>query len=198
MTACIGTPISWPRLERHALAADPAIARHLTQCPACQQCLEEITRDVVALPVLVVPAKKPARFRWWYALVPVLAAAAILVAIWPRQHAENITSIKGVGDVTLGVVRERRGAITEDATTFAPGDRWKLVITCAPGHETQITVDVTDATTIDHPLAPAELACGNRIVLPGAFELNGGANRVCAHVTSSGHTGTACVTLRPE
>lgn len=196
---CIGEPISWPRLERHAASADPAIARHLEQCPACRQCLAEITRDVVALPVLVVPEPPPAkRFHWWLALVPALAAALVLVLVRSKPHADNITTIKGVGDVTLGVVRERRGAITEDATTFAPGDRWKLVITCAPGHATAITVDVTDARTVDHPLAPAELACGNRVVIPGAFELTGGANRVCAHVTSSGATGTACVTLRPE
>ncbi|MFT3698208.1 MAG: hypothetical protein QM831_34015 [Kofleriaceae bacterium] len=200
MIACIGEPISWPRLERHAVTADPAIARHLEQCAACRECMLEITRDVVALPVLNVPdAPKKRAFKWWFALVPAIAAAAILLFVMrPRSHAENITSIKGVGDVTLGVVRERHGAITEDASTFAPGDRWKLVITCAPGHSTQITVDVTDAKTTDHPLAPAELACGNRVVIPGAFELNGGANRVCAHVSSSGNAGTACVTLRPE
>ena len=35
--ACIGEPVSWLRLEMFAAGriADPAIASHLTACPAC-------------------------------------------------------------------------------------------------------------------------------------------------------------------
>jgi hypothetical protein len=214
MIACIGEPISWPRLERYAAtSADPAIATHLAQCPACQQCLDEIARDVVALPVLAVAAAPVKRPRWWWLALPAFAAAAAvaLVLAWPRdpERAANVASIKGVGEVVLGVVRERGGAVLEDATTFAPGDRWKVVVTCAPGHAAWVDVAVveTGATSADHPLAPARVACGNRIVIPGAFTLTGTtANRVCVRVAAETEPDrgyprgrdTACVTLAPE
>jgi len=211
MTACIGEPISWPRLERHSVSGDPAIAAHLAQCPACKACLDEIARDVVALPVLAVAAPPIRRARWWWLALPAFAAAALaLLFAWPRaERADNIASIKGVGDVTLGVVRERAGAIAEDATTFAPGDRWKVVVTCAPGRATWVDVAVveTGATTADHPLAPARVACGNRIVIPGAFELTGRvANRVCVRIAAEAEPArsyprgrdTACVTIAPQ
>jgi hypothetical protein len=201
MIACIGEPISWPRLERFAQRPDPVIAAHLAQCPACAQCLGEITRDIVALPVLVVPERRATRW-WWFALPALAVAAIVLLLVIPRpvQRRDNVASIKGVGDVTLGLVRERGGNILEDATTFAHGDRWKVVVTCAPGHDTAIEVDVTEAghTAADHPLAPAHLACGNRVVVPGAFELTGAANRICVRVTSGENTGTACITVTPE
>ena len=50
MTACIGEPISWLRLESFALGApDPAIAPHLAACPSCRHCLDQIRDDVVDL-----------------------------------------------------------------------------------------------------------------------------------------------------
>ena len=116
MIACIGEPISWPRLERHASGAhDAAIAAHVAACAACKQCLDEIERDVVALPVLVVPAIK--RRRWIWLALPALAAAAALVLVLRPERPENIIDVKGVGEVTLGVVRERGGAISPTPTT---------------------------------------------------------------------------------
>jgi len=205
MIACIGEPISWPRLERFAQTrADAAIAAHVAQCPACQQCVDEISRDVVALPQLVIAATTPRRARWWWFALPAFAVAAlVLLVTWPRDHArrDNVASIKGVGEVTLALVRDRGGAILEDATTFARGDRWKVVLTCAPGHATSVAVDVVEAgsATADHPLAPAQIACGNRVVVPGAFELTGTvANRICVQVTNDGDTDRACLTVTPE
>jgi len=212
MRACIGTPISWPRLERHASGpADATIAQHVAECEACRTCLDEISRDVVALPVLVGLAAVK-RARWWWVALPAFAAAAlVLVLAWPREprRAGNIASIKGVGEVTLGLVRERAGAIREDVTTFARGDRWKVVITCAPGHGTWVDVGVVEAgaKTADHPLDAAHVACGNRVVVPGAFELTGRvANRVCVRVAAElapardvlGGPDTACITVAPE
>lgn len=113
--------------------------------------------------------------------------------------------------VMLGLVRERAGAIREDATAFAAGDRWKVVVTCAPGRDTWVDVAVVEVgatgKTIDHPLAAARIACGNRVVVPGAFELTGKrANRVCVRVAADvapardllGGDDTACLTVAPE
>lgn len=205
MSACIGTPISWLRLERFATAsADPAIAEHVATCPACAACLDEIRRDVVALPPLAVPAPA-ARRPWWHLAVPALAlaAAALVLAVWPREPEQRSNqvgpevAVKGVGEVILGVVRERDGAVRDDATTFLPGDRWKVVLTCPPAASAWVDVDVGG----DHPLAPAQIACGNRVVVPGAFHLTGTTpNRICVHVaaTAAARTETACVTIRPE
>ncbi len=219
MIACISEPISWPRLEHFATRnEDPTVAAHLAQCAACARCLTEITGDLVALPPLVVAAPKPRVRSWWFA-VPVLAAAAIAVMVLrPKPVAQldrlpYVATIKGTGEVTLGLVRERAGVIVEDATTFAPGDRWKVVVTCAPGHSTWLEVSVVEldgagsTARADHPLAPTQLACGNRVVMPGAFELTGhAANTICVRVsdvegTQAGSLAgpdVACLTVTPE
>jgi hypothetical protein len=193
MSACIGEPVSWLRLETYAMdRADAAVRDHLAACPACAACLTEIERDVVALPPLAVPHRK--RRTWWpLLLVPALAIAAIVLR--PRPHTDSF-AVKGVGDVTIGVVRERAGVLTFDTHEYRPGDRWKVFVTCAPSAGAYVDVSVGS----DHPLAPAQLACGNRVVVPGAFTLDGGANRVCVHVAASaGEPGDqACVTIRPE
>ena len=201
MMACIDTPISWPRLERYATGVDDAqIAAHLAACPACASCLDEIRRDVVALPPLVVP-ERARRSRWWFALPALaVAAAAVMLAVWPRDPVrEDLVRVKGVGDVVLGVVRERDGAIRDDATTFLPADRWKVVVTCPPAASAWVHVDVGG----DHPLAPARIECGNRVVVPGAFHLTGDApNRICLRVSAGAMPDagapSACVTIRPE
>ncbi len=214
-TACISEPISWLRLERFALAGtDPLIREHVAACPACKQCLDEIQRDVVALPAL--PALPAPRRRWWTFALPIagaLAAAAIaIIVLRPRDEArEDVARVKGLGEVAVDVVRERGGTVREDVRTFAPGDRWKVVITCALDKRAWLDVGVVEAgaKTVDHPLAPAQIACGNRVVLPGAFRVTGDkVNRVCVHVATSpverlssiapGDPGVACVTLRPE
>src|SRR6185436_11105894 len=94
--------------------------------------------------------------------------------------------IKGVGDVALELVRERRGAIRHDATSYAPGDRWKVVVTCASPALVWVDVSVADGLTIDRPLARAQLACGNRVVVPGAFTITGNRdNQVCARLAAT-------------
>lgn len=214
MTTCIGEPVSWPRLEAFALdGRDAAIRAHLGACPACARCLEEITADVVALPVLVVPEK---RNRWWTVLVPAMAVAAaalIALVLWRRGAddtavREDTTRVKGVGTVTLGLVRERDGAIRDDATTFRPGDRFKIVVTCPPSASVIVETAVIDPHSIDTPLAPARIACGNRVVLPGAFSLTGTAsNQICIRVGTAepagepiraGAPNVACTVVAPE
>lgn len=218
--ACTGEPISWPRLERFALDGRDgdaaAIAAHLAGCPACRCCLEQIRDDAVALPPLAVPsaaAARPVGRRRWLAPVAALAAAAIVVLVVRYRPAAPdgaaVIGVKGIGEVSVELVRERGGQISHDARRYAPADRWKVVVTCAANARAAIDVTVADASSperpADRPLAAAELACGNRVVVPGAFTITGSAdNRVCATVTAPGapgvpgDAGTACITLRPE
>jgi hypothetical protein len=209
MSACISEPISWLRLERHALAADAEVAAHVASCAACRSCLDEIERDVVALPALVVPERK--RTRWWVFAIPALAAAAVvLFLLRPRDElADDVARVKGVGDVVLDVLRERAGGVREDVRTYASGDRWKVIVTCPPDKGAWLDVAVTDDGGTDFPLAPAHVACGNRVVVPGAFSITGSRpNRVCVRVAADAapprraprgrEPDVACVTLTPE
>jgi hypothetical protein len=206
--ACIGEPISWLRLERFAAGTgDPTVSSHVAACPACRQCLDDIRSDVVALPPLEVPERRRAWWSWAVPAMALAAAAAVALVIWrgdgERAIAvrEHVAYVKGIGEVVLGVVRERGGVIRDDVHSFAPGDRWKVVITCPPNGTASVEVAVTEhgASNSEHPLAPASIACGNRIVIPGAFTLTGAANRVCARVIGpGGDSGTACVTIAPE
>ncbi|HEY0991708.1 MAG TPA: hypothetical protein VGD80_31865 [Kofleriaceae bacterium] len=260
MMACIGEPISWPRLEAFALGApDPAIPLHTAACPACRHCLEHIRGDTVALRPLgqtrgddvellpldqtrggdIAPVfdgaeqRRPARAWWraprwwearrrsrarrsaqpgqrWWPAVALAAAALVAIAVLapvispsspPGSAPLGVVAVKGIGDVRLELVRERAGEIRRDASTFARGDRWKVIVTCAPRTSTWVEVSVSDGATSDHPIAPAQLACGNRVVVPGAFAITGiGANRVCVRIAASpgAPAASACTTLRPE
>jgi hypothetical protein len=212
MTACIGEPISWPRLEAFArakaarersiasaggagaLAPDAAVTAHVAECAACRACLAEIEGDIVGLRAL--PAAPPRKQRWWMlGLVPALAAVALLLFVLRPRDDRNLMHVKGVGEVQIELVRERDGVITYDSRTFMPTDRWKVVVTCSANAHMGLTVDVRDGHTIDHPLPPAYVGCGNRVVVPGAFTLDGkDPNRVCVYVEEE----SACVTVRPE
>jgi len=195
MAACTGEPISWPRLEAHALAPDAGVTAHVAECAACRACLDEIERDVVALPGLPA-APAPKKQKWWLlGLVPALAVVALILFVLRPRDDRNLLAVKGVGDVEIELVRERAGVITYDSRTFTPTDRWKVVVTCVASAHFGLTVDVRDGHTIDHPLPPAYVGCGNRVVVPGAFTLDGkDPNKVCVYVEDQ----SACVTVRPE
>ena len=201
--SCVGTPVSWLRLESFALdGRDASVRDHLAECPACARCLEDIRGSSVELPRLVLPAapaRKQRNWRWW--LVPAMAAAAaaiVLLMVVRRpepQLAEHVARVKGVGEVVLGVVRERGGVIRDDVHTYAPGDRFKLVVTCPPEASVAVSVTVEDAGQIDRPLPPAQIACGNRVAIPGAFEITGDRpNKVCIAIDDA----RACLTLTRE
>jgi hypothetical protein len=204
---CTGEPISWPRLERYALEPrDAEIRAHLDGCAACRACLREIERDVVALPPLVVPDRSPRR--WWHVVLPaglaVAAAAILLVVLRPRDSApprEGLAHVKGLGTVEIVLVRERAGVVRDDVRTFAAGDRWKILVTCAADRAATIEVNIREAGAgeTDQPLAPARIVCGNRIPLPGAFTVTGARpHEVCVRVQASDEPGVACTTLRAE
>ena len=220
--ACIGEPISWLRLESMALGErDLPAAAHLEACAACRTCMQAIRTDVVALPPLRVAEKIASRWAWRRWAMPVFgvtaAAAIVLLVVRPGSvgagEDERVATVKGAGEVVIDLVRDRDGAIGMGAVaqTFRAGDRWKVVVTCAPGAATWVDVAVVEQGSPagpDYPLTPVRVACGNRVVVPGAFELTGPrANRVCAVMgvatapargAALPGEGVACMTVRPE
>ena len=184
---CIGEPISWLRLERLHLGELAAEERafldaHLAACTACRACLAQIEQDdAVALPVLFSSSKRRDRRAPVVALVSALAlAAATLLALghgWrAKPNAEEgsgaVARVKG-GDVAFALVRDDGVWIQDPTGAFREGDRLKAVITCPPPLEATFDVVVLDSDGASFPLAPARVACGNAVPIPGAFRLNG-------------------------
>jgi hypothetical protein len=214
---CVGEPISWLLLERHALgelSGDErrAIDAHLAACPACASCLAETARPL-PLPALAIPVRtRRWRFHGWsrrllLAGTGAMAAALAVVLLarpparWPTQP-----TVKGGAGAAIELVRERDGAVEHDARTFAPGDRWKVLVTCPAERLLFWDVAVIDGGgSPSFPLSPAApLACGNHVPLPGAFRLSA-ANRaeVCLFLAadpidrgSLPRPASACVQLR--
>lgn len=200
--ACVGQPLSWLTLERHALdelpgAAASRVSEHLGGCAACRAALEQITRDRRALPALpALPAPAPAPVRWWrrpqvWAGAGVLAAAAIVLLVLVRRpdrtdggELTRAVRVKGAGLVALSLVRERDGVVAFDPADVRASDRWKLQLTCAPGGAAWVDVAVYQpGAGPQFPLPPHRLACANNLVLPGAFRITGGGATVCARIT---------------
>jgi hypothetical protein len=218
--ACIGTPISWLRLERYHAGELPTaehddVAAHLRECIACAACLGEIVHDERALPPL--PA---ARARPWYfqpRRVTVIAsalalAAAIILFARPEPKPES-DRWKG-SDVTLTLVHENEGVVPEAGAVYGDGDRFKVLVTCPPGKRATWDVAVIEHTEVSFPFEPAaDIACGNQIPLPGAFRLTGHERVTVCLVWSDGRaidreeirlhapglpTNARCQTLQPR
>ena len=228
---CTGQPLSWLILERHALGELPAseasrVQSHLATCGACAACAAEARRPWPLPARVMVAAGTPARQPWWrryaagWATTAVLACAAagfLIVSRSPDRSGaigpgDTLPGVKG-GDATLELVRERQGEIVHGADTFAPEDRWKVLVTCPTGHVLFWDVAVRDGEGhgVRYPLAPAgPLSCGNHVALPGAFRLSGTAEAtVCVTLAAdpvararleriAATGGPLCAVVRPE
>ena len=180
MSQACAQPISWLLLERHALGelAGQEVSTHLSDCASCRAALDVIERDrgreMPSLPDLTLARASRRRRRLRAAVAGgavALAAAAMLSIMW-RGRDDRIAGIKG-GELTVSVVRERDGEVEHEPDDFLPGDRFKVLVTCAAAEPVTAHVTVRQAGTIARPLPPASIECGNRVTLPGAFRLTG-------------------------
>jgi hypothetical protein len=179
--------ISWLRLERYCLGESSASERaeieaHLDGCAMCRQCSDRIRADQATLRLGSLPLVRTAKPRWWqrlraslgYRALGLAATAALLALVvvrLPRPAPRRAPSVKGA-DRSWIILRERDGAIEEDAERFATGDRFKIELTCAAGESLWWDVIVRQAGDVSFPLARGALSCGNREPLPGAFRLD--------------------------
>jgi hypothetical protein len=115
------------------------------------------------------------------------------------------------GDFALDVVRVDAGDRLQPATHFAPGDRFKALVTCPPTWRGVAGVSVYQSgeTYLPLPASPLD-ACGNRRALEGAFSLDGsGRALVCVSFAASDAAwrtqvrsseppdGSVCIALEP-
>jgi len=190
---CTGEPISWLRLERYRLGElsgreRNTVAAHLDTCPVCSDCLAEANRPIAMAPL---PTPKPvsrfSRIRRAVAgqnssgvtLRLAFALAVLALLVLPGGKSKQLSrlasrterGIKG-GEVTVALVQERDGIIEHGATTFAPEDRWKVLVTCPMQQVLFWDLAVVEVERVTFPLLPSSpIACGNHVPLPGAFRL---------------------------
>jgi len=198
MTSCIGEPVSYFRLERYSLHELPAeedrsVAAHLEQCAVCRACYERIQADArdadiaaLAAQLSQLPAAaRPRRARAvWGVSALVASLACMLFVLRPQPAVPGIaTESRTKGDgLALELVRaDAQGQLLEP-THFAPGDRFKLLLTCPGSSVGSVRVLVFQAGAAYEPV-PAQLldTCGNRRPLAGAWGLDGAeAVELCA------------------
>jgi hypothetical protein len=144
---------------RRQLAADPELRARLAQieAPAILRPLPE------ALPRRRLSA-------WWSAPV-VVALACVLWVMRPGPVDPPMAGIKG-STPSVAVVARRGAELLVDVEAFAPMDRLKLQLTCAPQQSVDVDVVIfQDGVDFLHA-APRTIRCGNAVAIPGAFRLD--------------------------
>jgi len=190
-------PVSWLELERLALGEldatrASAVRAHVAGCDACAACARRIDDDASApLPALppraargggaaVTPigargaVREPGRggaFGRVAGALALAASVALFFALRPEEPVDEPRSGAKGGDVTLELAREAGGGTPAEAGVFQDGDRFKVVVSCPPRLRAHWDVVVYDESGASFPLAPAVIACGNGVALPGAFRL---------------------------
>lgn len=104
---CVGTPVSWLRLERLALGElsgeeERVIRAHLRECVACRTCADECAAPVALLPLGLTPAHAPTAARRGPEDAPTRLDAArppAVVVSHPRIHPRARWALP----LTLGV-----------------------------------------------------------------------------------------------
>ncbi len=209
---CTDIPISWLELERYVLGESrmtDKVSHHLKECDACERTKSGIEKDAREMPALVLPVPSSAAptrpwWRWTVLLVPAIA----LLMIWRGQHPEtelqppDSAGVKGDA-LSLKLVRERGGRLIAP-THHAVGDRFKVLVSCAPGLR-WVDLIVSQDGILTGPLSTSLVDCGNNTPMPGAFTLQGGVATVCIQFASEKDQGglrikddAVCIEVQPE
>jgi hypothetical protein len=194
---CTNVPVSWLVLERYELGElaerlRSDVTTHLGSCEACRSCLDHLRRrpavDLRELPPIPAPPSWRGRMAITGGLVAAAAVAILLLFVARRPSGPDHAALPGArvqikgGEVAIALIRKDRSGAVLDATSFSPGDRFKIVLTCPPVPR-WVDVAVWQAGQVFRPLPPARIACGNSIALPGAIELDGpGEVRICVDI----------------
>lgn len=194
--------ISWLRLEQYhlgelgpeqraeveaALAADPETRARLDAIEADARALPplDLDRPDSGLPLppedetLEAPRGEVVSLSAWRraaAVAGVLAAAALaLVLVRPPEPLHETPAARVAwkgGELAIDLDRQRDGQVQPHPTAFQPGDRFRVRLSCPPG-ERDWVVRVEQGQELAEPLGAGTTGCGNGVVLPGAFTLDG-------------------------
>lgn len=229
MTRPSNTP-SWLLLERYALGELPPeqraeVDRALAEDPLARDCLASIQVDARTLPPLPAIAKPKPLLPWWRSvaswrlgLVTTAVVAVAVALLVPRAVIDNREAVSpglqgAKGDeVVLSLVRERSGTVVSDPQRFLVDDRFKVRVTCAAPQPSVAHVAVYQDGETSFPLPPQLIACGNLVVLEGAFRIDSEASaEICVLIGDNAHAVTRmlsthptshaqldCVTLQPD
>lgn len=178
--------MNWLELERQALDETPAppgepVDLQLARIRAEARPLPplDLSRGDSGLPLPPFPGRSSRRPVLLGGLALLAAAAVGLVVLPPA-----LPGFKG-GEPTLRLERERDGA--RDAQDFRPGDRFQARLSCPPG-EVDWSLEVSqDGET--KTLGTGRLFCGNDVVLPVGWTVDGGGPvRVCVRLEDGERT----------
>ena len=194
MSRCIDTPVSLWALERYLIddvspEERAEVEDHLAACPLCRTRLDAIDSDPRPLPKLsvAVPAETQRRAwlglgQWRLAAVAFGAAAVFACFLMLPMLQKDDASPQHIGGVAarggcepvLTVVRERDGAIENNPSRYASGDRFRLELTLSGTKARRVEVVVFQEDEVYFPSEETALVTpGNHHVLPGVFRMTG-------------------------
>jgi|SoiMethySBSTD1v2_1073268.scaffolds.fasta_scaffold10989_6 hypothetical protein len=179
-------PPSWLKLEQHALGElspeEAASVERGLDDPATRACRQLIDAKVRLRPLAPATLASIAARAWWLAPLAAAAALVLFITFVPRDGSDPKPPRTKGGDAAIALVREREGVLDERPSQFAAGDRFKVLLTCAPGSEGVWEIVVFQAGRAFFPLDAARVtACGNALPIDGAFGIDGAERaKVCA------------------
>jgi hypothetical protein len=187
VSIAIEQPLSWLTLERYVLGeldeeARLTVEARLAVSAEDRACLQTILQDESALPPLpvVLPARRREKARRTV-LVRVSAAVALAASLLlvvllrppdaPIPARRELRSGAKGGEISVRMLSDRRG---EGPSSFAPGERFKVLVTTPPWFEAPLSVVVFQGSARYTPLPAVEaLPRGNLVPWPSAFTLSG-------------------------
>lgn len=176
---------SWLDLERLALGElPPEHAEKVRVWTQHDREIEATYHQIIRAPQpRLIPLSHIRRHRWtgrWVFLgVPSAAVLAIALFSIPDSPRERTKGTPRIPLVSL--VAERGGQLREAPQEISQKDRLRLLVTCGPQQEAAYEVVVVQDETVHFPFSRgANLPCGNRRPLPGAFRVDApGSIRIC-------------------
>lgn len=154
-----------------------AVRAHLASCSACRADQEAAAALRAEFATRVLPRGLPVRRprRWPWLVVPAIAAAVVVFALWPRAAPVPDLAIKGGASWQVFAHRAGQTFPVHDGTELAAGDRIRFVV--VPDRAAYLiiaSVDGGGAVTIYHPYGGDHSAAieGDRIELADSIELD--------------------------
>jgi hypothetical protein len=197
--ACISEPLSWFVLEQYHLGdldsnAASETKRHLSSCPACADVYHHIEHDAVSLPDLpaLIPTPRTASARSipWKGIIPLVAAAALLLFVLNPPIGTDIPPPSHIvtkgGELALSLVRLRDDTVRENPDRFQSGDRFRLLLTSPFTDNTLAEVVVFQGKETFFPYSEGlTIDLGNQVPVDGAFILTGDEDAVVCVIADS-------------